>query len=305
MSLNKSVQNYDSNEYMKYCSPGIVDKALNSLEGVLKGISFDGKIKFSEVEKLNHWCELYAEYASRSPFDEIISFISKCLEDDILTSEEIEDILWLCDNFKASSKYYGIITSDIQKLHGILIGIAADGIIVDEEVHKLEQWLKENSQLEKTYPYEELCSLLSVVLADKKIDENERQMLKEYFNEFVDPSISTTYINNENYIKSNISISGICSLNPEVIFSGKRFCFTGASQRTKRSEIAKIIVTYGGVFIDSVSKKLDYLVIGDNGNPCWAYTCYGRKVEQAISLRKEGCPVLIIHENDFWNAIEK
>ena len=49
---------------------------------------------------------------------------------------------------------------------------------------------------------------------------------------------------------------------------------------------------------------LDYLVIGANGNECWAYSAYGRKVEQAIELRKSGSRLTIIHEFDFWDAVE-
>jgi hypothetical protein len=302
MSISNCLLEYDSNDYAKFCSPGIVDKAMNSLEGVLKGIAFDNKINIAEVEKLRQWCILYADYEHRSPFKEITFFINQCLEDDYLTSEEIEDILWLCNSFKASGKYYGVITSDIQKLHGILVGVLSDGIIADDEVLKLNQWLKDNNHLVKTYPYEELCSILSVILDDKIIDETEKQLLKEYFGQFIDPSINIGGITSE--LKQVIHINGICSVNPDIVFHDKRFCFTGASQRTTRSALADIVTSYGGTFVDSVNKKLDYLVIGDNGNPCWAYTCYGRKVEQAISLRKEGCPLLVIHENDFWNAIE-
>jgi SH3-like domain-containing protein len=46
-------------------------------------------------------------------------------------------------------------------------------------------------------------------------------------------------------------------------------------------------------------------LIGDEGNPCWVFSCYGRKVEKAIQYRKSGLPILIIHENDFWNAIRQ
>ncbi|GMA55471.1 hypothetical protein GCM10025857_68280 [Alicyclobacillus contaminans] len=47
----------------------------------------------------------------------------------------------------------------------------------------------------------------------------------------------------------------------------------------------------------------DYLVVGDQGNPCWAFSCYGRKVEKAVKLRKQGRRILIIHEVDFWDAL--
>lgn len=49
--------------------------------------------------------------------------------------------------------------------------------------------------------------------------------------------------------------------------------------------------------------KLNYLVIGAEGNPCWAFACYGRKVEKAVELRKKGVRVVIVHENDFHDAV--
>ena len=55
--------------------------------------------------------------------------------------------------------------------------------------------------------------------------------------------------------------------------------------------------------MNSVSAKLDYLIIGADGNPCWAYACYGRKVEKAVDLRKTGSRLLLVHENDFHDAV--
>ena len=50
-------------------------------------------------------------------------------------------------------------------------------------------------------------------------------------------------------------------------------------------------------------KRVDYLVIGADGNPCWAFACYGRKVEKAVELRKSGVRIMIIHESDFHDAV--
>lgn len=57
-------------------------------------------------------------------------------------------------------------------------------------------------------------------------------------------------------------------------------------------------------FFNRITKPnaADFLVVGADGNPCWAFACYGRKVEMAIDYRKQGCKLLIVHENDFWDA---
>lgn len=90
---------------------------------------------------------------------------------------------------------------------------------------------------------------------------------------------------------------------PEIRFPGSTFCFTGASSKFKRKEFEDLILNLGGEPHKGVTTKLNYLVIGAEGNPCWAFACYGRKVEKAVELRKKGVRVVIVHENDFHDAV--
>ena len=69
------------------------------------------------------------------------------------------------------------------------------------------------------------------------------------------------------------------------------------------SELKEIVEQYGGIFGNSLTKDTNFLVYGAAGNQCWAYSCYGRKVEKAVNLRKAGSSMLIVHENDFWDSI--
>ncbi|MHB8077614.1 BRCT domain-containing protein [Desulfosporosinus fructosivorans] len=173
----------------------------------------------------------------------------------------------------------------MQILHGILHGILADNILTDEEIIKLSDWINEHDYLNGIYPYDEIKSLLKSVLSDGVIDEDEREMLKAFFSEFIDTTLSYNLNQNElNALKTKYNVNGICSACPEIIFTGASFCFTGASTRATRSEIKDLIEQTGATFSDSVTKKTDYLVVGDDGNPAWVFACYGRKVEKAISM---------------------
>lgn len=66
----------------------------------------------------------------------------------------------------------------------------------------------------------------------------------------------------------------------------------------------KTISDLGGIPTKTLTKKTDYLIVGDNGNQAWAFACYGRKVEKALGLRKSGHKISLIHEYDFIDAIE-
>ena len=38
------------------------------------------------------------------------------------------------------------------------------------------------------------------------------------------------------------------------------------------------IESLGGKFTNNVTNKTKYLIVGNKGNPCWAFSCYGRKI---------------------------
>ena len=78
------------------------------------------------------------------------------------------------------------------------------------------------------------------------------------------------------------------------------------SLKTSFSGLQSTIATItglGAVFSPNVTSQTHYLVVGAGGNPCWAFSCYGRKVEKAVDARKSGNPILIVHESDFWDAV--
>ena len=56
------------------------------------------------------------------------------------------------------------------------------------------------------------------------------------------------------------------------VFSNKKIMFTGSFRNMSRSEAKSIAENNGGKVLGSVSKKLDYLVIGDSKPTCLLYT---------------------------------
>lgn len=291
-------------EYRKYMKNAEFEKALHSLIGIIDGITSDQQINNAEIEELQNWCLLQHYHQKRYPFKEIIPLIKDSLEDGILTSEEIENIQWVCDTYLNENPYFDVITTAIQELHGILHGIMSDNVINEKELRYIKGWLDDNSHLETIYPYDEVYSLVFNVLQDGKVDPEEELILKAFFADFIDTTGSLN-INKGEYeeLKKTMNINGLCALAPNIEVSDQSFCFTGESSRMKRSELAKIIQENGGIFHKNVINDTQYLIVGDNGNPCWAFSCYGRKVEKAMNLRKQGKNILIVHEIDFWDSL--
>ncbi len=303
--MSKPIQ--EIHEYRIYTSKAEIHKAINTIIGLINGVKIDEHVNQDELSEIINWCNMHRHLSNKVPFSEIIPLIDQALLDHYLDKDEVEDILWVCRNVVKEdefNEFYNSITSTIQQLQGILHGLLADNQLSPVEIDKLNSWIEEHTFLRGTYPFDEVDSLLVSVLADGIITQDEINMLIAYFGNFVDTKIS--YNINEFDIKTlqnNYSVSGICAVSPEIILEKKTYCFTGTSNKATRKEIADLIQSKGGIFHNSITKKTDYLIVGNDGNPCWAFSCYGRKVEKAMQERKKGSKIIIVHENDFWDEL--
>lgn len=294
----------DNMDYRIFTTPAELHKAINTLRGIVAGISSTDGVSQEEMNELVYWCSVHAQLRDRHPFSELLPAIERSMEDGKIDAEEKKDILWLCNNFVDSSKYYDITTSSIQFLHGLVHGIMADGKLNDGEIASFRLWLDSNDFLRGTYPFDEFYSMIHSIMEDKVITDSERSSLMAFMSCVIDFKDSANLIEADyDDLRKKYSVSGICAFCPDIQFEGRTFCFTGESYRCTRSEIKSEVERLGGTFRTSVSKKLDYLVVGNAGNPCWAYSCYGRKIEEAMELRKSGAHIQIINETDFWDAV--
>ncbi|MHB8789649.1 MAG: BRCT domain-containing protein [Desulfobulbaceae bacterium] len=289
-------------EYIQYTGPQRLDRELHTLEGIIKGIAVDNKITSSEIDALLGWCDRHQLVSHNSPFNEFIPLIRKAAEDGNIDEEEKEDIKWLCQKYTTPNEFFNCVTSDMQRLQGILAGIVADKKITEEELEGLRKWLNKHEHLRIVWPFDEIDALITYILSDGVIDEQEHHVLMNFCNQFLS---ETTSMIIDLPIETELLCTGVCSAMPVMNFENKLFCLTGTFENGKKSDLSRIITDLGGDVSKSVRKELDYLVIGGRGSECWAFACYGRKVEKAMNYRKEGLPIQIIHEFDFWDAVEE
>lgn len=285
---------------MRINSKANLNKSINNFIGIIEGIAVDSKINPQEIDFLNAWLDEHKEVLHKHPFNELAPVVQTAISDNFITEEERENILWLCEKL-TSKEFYCEITSTMQRLHGLLAGIASDGLITENELKGLRKWLDDHEELATIWPFDEVNTLVTNVMADGVIDKEEHSMLLDFFMEFTELADNVTLTTP---ILGGEKLFGICVTCPDIEFSEKTFCFTGESSIFKREQLVNQIKERGGEFINNVSKKINYLVVGANGNPNWSYSCYGRKIEQAILLRRKGIPIQIIHEYDFHDAIQ-
>ena len=115
------------------------------------------------------------------------------------------------------------------------------------------------------------------------IGETQVHSIDNFFSNFTNTRIIKDLID-------KLSIKNYAVKNNDGKFSNKKLMFTGGFKNMSRSEAKAIAENNGGKVLGSISKKLDFLVVGDS-KPT------KKKVEQAKNLN-----IKIILEKD-WNKI--
>jgi hypothetical protein len=301
------MEDFEDLHYRKYTSKTEANKAFNILCGIVEGISMDNIINEQEIKELEIWCENHNHLMHLNPFRDVVTNIQSIITNiDDYSIEVIKDLKWLCENYKIFFTKYDVISSELQNLNGILHGIMADGDLLDSEIYSLANWLEANQHLSTFFPYDKILNVVGEILEDSKIDETERLFLKNYFKEFIIFNDSDIQLHIDLETKDVINKHTYYHKVAKVDIIENQFCFTGTSSKNlSQHEIKEIILERGGKYVNSVSSKTKYLVVGDMGNPSWAFATFGRKIQEANNLNSnKGLNILIIHEDDFWKEIE-
>ena len=169
-------------------------------------------------------------------------------------------------------------TLRLQTLQMILKSISADGVLTSEEVMVLERWMTENQELEGNYPFDKVFRTVRQATQDGILDAREKEELLDLFTRITDPVGQTE--------------CGCFDIR------GKVFCLTGEFKAGGRSQVEAYFVAQGGIAGKSVTKKTDYLIVGELGSDMWSSGNYGSKVKKAMELQEKGSTIVIVKEGE-------
>jgi len=193
---------------------------------------------------------------------------------------------------RQGAAYANEMKRSLGALVGIAQGILCDRSLADEEVQFLNTWLTENDAIAAEWPGDVVHKRVRDALADGVITEAERahlvQTLQQLIGDALEDLAASTHV-------TSLAFDDV----PCVEFPGARFCLTGEFVFAPREKCVAAIEQRGGTVSGGVTKKLRYLVVGGLGSPEWKHGSFGTKIEQAIHYRRDGLPILIVHE-DRW-----
>lgn len=185
----------------------------------------------------------------------------------------------------------------VNTLYGLIMGITADQVVCDDEIHFLNLWLKDNEAYTNTFPLNVVKQRVNEILTDNTITQAEREDFQQTLTKLVGGTLQETGA------ASGFS-TGYGNEEPDLlIVAGSTFCLTGAFITGTRDKCEQIITQLGGIPTSSITKKLNYLVIGALASRDWVASSHGRKIEKALHYQTQGSPVKILTEETWVKFI--
>lgn len=180
----------------------------------------------------------------------------------------------------------------IDTLIGLSKGVLADGKVDQSEAEFLQTWLAQCRQASDNTIIMNLLEKVDSMLEDGILDDEESSELMSILR-----MISGEPSELGELAKS--SALPISNPMPPIEFEERSFLFTGTCAYGTRSQCQEAIEALGGRNAKTVTKSLDYVILGTYVTDSWAHETFGRKIEKAIEYRDNGVPLAIVTE-EHW-----
>lgn len=176
---------------------------------------------------------------------------------------------------------------------GLAKGLTADGTVNQAEAEVLFSWLIQSTQRENNNPiFDNLLIKVQDMLEDGVLDQDESAELFGLLSDLAGGKSAVGELGKSSSLPIDKPL-------PSIAFAGKSFLFTGTCAYGTRKQCQAAIESLGGVLANSVTRDLDYLILGTYVTDSWAHETFGRKIEKAMEYRDKGVPLAIISE-EHW-----
>jgi hypothetical protein len=185
------------------------------------------------------------------------------------------------------------IDRDLDELIGITKGLVADDIVTQSEAEFLLGWLRRNAEVCNHGIGLSLYNRVAEMLEDGYLDQAESVELLGLLRQFSGQIPLAEQVEN---LATSLPLDRPF---PAITFADNIFCLTGQFLSGSRKECEEVILALGGQCHPRVTSTVNYLVVGNLGSIDWVHTTFGRKIEQALTIKQKGHPIFIVGE-DHW-----
>ncbi|TVO75233.1 BRCT domain-containing protein [Sedimenticola selenatireducens] len=273
-------------------------KALQDLFGICEGILADKHITTGEAIFLDTWLRNNRILERDPDYRDLFELTSDILADGIVTADELDDLQGLIETFLEyrSDSDFANEKEAMQRLLGLLKGVSADQELNEVEILVLAGWLDQAEPWTNNPIGAGVRAGVGRILADGVITSEEKDILLQLLYE-------TTGFAPDMGISDGLTIGVFNDKIDHIEFIDRSFCFTGRFTYGARSECQKATLNQGASIHKTVTKKTNYLVIGELSSRDWTNSSYGTKIQKAIGYRDGGVPIVILHERVWINSL--
>lgn len=193
---------------------------------------------------------------------------------------------------RQAAGYKNQLAQSCSELVGLAEGLIADRHLNDEEIAFLNRWLDKHDVISCEWPGDVIHARIKAVLEDGVVTEDERAHLVKTIEQLLGGQLDR--------------LAGMPKVNQlalddlsAVTFPKSLFCLTGDFVYAPRNQCEAAIVSRGGLVSRTITKKLNYLVVGGLGSDEWKHASFGTKIAKAMEYKRAGVPLYIVHE-DVW-----
>lgn len=274
-------------------------RALFGLRGILSGVVADQKLNEKELLFLDAWLQSQQYLAEEADVRQILARVGEIVADGKVEPEELASMQQWIRAFIAETEDGGQSkVAQGNELMGFLTGIASDGVLNDQEVNALSDWLNEHHAVRDRWPASVIVDRLNNILEDGVISDEEREDLLQTLRGITSPTTNPTGVGYE--ASTEVWEDKV----DHVDIADKLFCLTGDFVVGDRNTVDTLLRMKGAELSTNVTSRVDYLVIGTLASRDWLYTSHGRKIEKALLLRRQGAGITIITERSLLRFLK-
>lgn len=181
-------------------------------------------------------------------------------------------------------------------LMGLVEGVVCDDQLLDAEVAYLRRWLQDHEEIAARWPGNVVAARIDQVLADGVIVSEERAELLQLLQALAGEQ------SDEPALRQSV-VARVFDDKPALAFDGRTFVLTGAFVFGPRSICQRAIELRGGRVVESISRRVDWVVVGAFGSPVWAGGSFGGKIQTAMDLRASYGGPGLVQESDWATAL--
>ncbi|MDH5760834.1 MAG: BRCT domain-containing protein [Gemmatimonadota bacterium] len=185
----------------------------------------------------------------------------------------------------------------LSEMVGMIRGVVADGSISGDEARRLRDWVDRHPTLADRWPANLLARRLERIFADGRMDALERSHLQSILERLVDRSPG-------GYGPGDAgSDLPLTRPPPGITFEARTFVFAPKMAYGPIHLCEQEVVRLGGKTEATVSRRTDYLVIGEIAAMDWDQRSFGHFVDQAVQYRARGADIAIVTESHWIDAL--